>query len=723
MRSTFKVFLLLAVLLFVLSLACRLPGGSTPSESESLQSTIYVQQTQLAEKENPASEGLQSTAGPDGGLPLTDSEGQLVNPDTGSGSQGDFEFLGQIGGSSYAVAADGGTAFVGEGPRLVALDVSNPAAPTRIGQSEMLPGLVLGVQLVGEYAYVAARYGGLHIFDVSDPAHPALLSSIQPKSASCNAVAVQGDLAYLACNPSGLFIVDISSPQSPIEVSSQKVPGTMLSIAVVGQYAYLVDGTNQQGLVAVDVSDPGNPEKTGTFTVMDVPDPQHENYSFYSVRACGNHLCLAAVQDGLVVLDLSNPAVPAYAGRYDTQVASGLAVDGDVVYLVDDMDGLHVVDISNPARPEQTGTMPTTVGGFEFSVQQTAERGVFVQGKTLYISDQAYGLTVVDVSQPDSPKRVGHYETPVPDSLFGIKVQGDYAYVIGDTSGFRVVNIADPARMAEVSHDNSRKDLYLQAPNALVVEGNRAYISDANYPFHVYDISNPADPVQTGAVFDHEASDGAYDLAVAGETAYLAGWGGNDAFYPGNGLWAVDISNPDEPEPVGFVDVPNKLWSLAASGSTLYALDGLVDDKDSAPLSLRVFDLSNPHQPVEAGSVVMQGMMPGMLSGILVHGNHLYANLMMPMGVKSFDISDPVKPVEISGLPMSFSGSPGMVQAGNYLFVGGTIVYDVSNAAQPTMVGAAPGVVGAWDCDVVGDRVYIIAPMQGLYVYRFKPLS
>ena len=93
------------------------------------------------------------------------------------------------------------------------------------------------------------------------------------------------------------------------------------------------------------------------------------------------------------------------------------------------------------------------------------------------------------------------------------------------------------------------------------------------------------------------------------------------------------------------------------------------------------------------------------------------------MGIRIFDISNPLQPVEISGPQMNFSNSPGMAKVGDYLFVGGTMVYDVRDPAQPTIAGMVADVMGAWDCDVVGDRVYIVTQMQGLYVYRFKPLS
>ena len=719
MRSTIKVFLLFALVLFTVSLACQLPGIPAQSDVEGLQSTISAQETLLAEQGGPAQAGQQSTAAPEGELPLGDAGGQQPG---GTALQENFEFLGQIGGSSYAVAVDGSTACLGEGPRVVTLDVSDPTAPRRIGQSEVLPGLVMDVQMDGRYAYAVSLYGGLHVLELSNPADPRLLSSINPENPGCWAVVLADGLAYLACNPSGLFIVDVSSPENPVALSSGQVPGVMTSLALVGHYIYGTD-VNSQGLVAIDVSDPRSPEKVGVFTVRDVPEPQHETYTFSGVRPCGQWLCLAAAQDGLVVLDLTDPTSPAFAGRYDTPVASGLFVAREAVYVVDDMDGLHVVGLSDPTRPEGIGRMPTSVDGFEFSVQEGDDRGMAVWGETLYITDPAYGLTVVDISQPENPRRVGHYETPVPDWLFGVKVRDDYAYVIGRTSGFRVVDVADPARMVEVSHDNSRKDVFLQGPFGLEVIGDYAYIADANYPFHVYDISNPASPVQVGAVFDDAAPDGATDVVIAGQTAYLSGWGAKDAFYPGRGLWVVDVGSPNNPQAAGFVDLPNREWSLAISGSILYALDGTVDKEDSAPLSLRVLDISDPFHPVEAGEVMMEGMAPGMPTAILVEGNRLYANLMLPMGTRIFDISNPLQPVEIPGPPMTFSNSPGMAKAGDYLFVGGTIAYDVSNPAQPVIAGAVTDMVGAWECVVVGDRVYVATLKQGLYVYRFKPLS
>src|SRR5512135_993571 len=63
--------------------------------------------------------------------------------------------VGQIGGTSYSVAVAGNRAFLSVGPRLVILDVTQPAAPVVLGQTAPLPNVIQGVTLSGTYAYVA----------------------------------------------------------------------------------------------------------------------------------------------------------------------------------------------------------------------------------------------------------------------------------------------------------------------------------------------------------------------------------------------------------------------------------------------------------------------------------------------------------------------------------------------------------------------------------------
>ncbi len=52
------------------------------------------------------------------------------------------------------------------GPRLVVLDISNPAKPRVVGQTGVLPGVVRDVAVSGGYAYVADGEAGLLILQI-----------------------------------------------------------------------------------------------------------------------------------------------------------------------------------------------------------------------------------------------------------------------------------------------------------------------------------------------------------------------------------------------------------------------------------------------------------------------------------------------------------------------------------------------------------------------------
>ena len=77
----------------------------------------------------------------------------------------------------HRVAVTDGIAYVADGlGGLVMVDVSNPRAPTRLGQLAELPGYARDVALAGDYAYLALQDGGMAIVDVSDPLRPVLVA-------------------------------------------------------------------------------------------------------------------------------------------------------------------------------------------------------------------------------------------------------------------------------------------------------------------------------------------------------------------------------------------------------------------------------------------------------------------------------------------------------------------------------------------------------------------
>lgn len=75
-------------------------------------------------------------------------------------------------------------------------------------------------------------------------------------------VDVEGNYAYVADFKDGLRIIDMSNPAAAHEVGFLDTPGTAYDVKVVGNYAYVADGY-YGGLRIINVSNPAAPVETG----------------------------------------------------------------------------------------------------------------------------------------------------------------------------------------------------------------------------------------------------------------------------------------------------------------------------------------------------------------------------------------------------------------------------------------------------------------------------
>jgi hypothetical protein len=118
------------------------------------------------------------------------------------------KLVGQIGGLTRSVALQGNYAYIGIGPRLVILDVSNPTHPAVAGRTDVLPWIMRGLAVMGTYAYVAAAGSGLRIINITNPGAPSEVGFCDTPG-NAFGVAVAGSYAYVADSEGGLVILDL----------------------------------------------------------------------------------------------------------------------------------------------------------------------------------------------------------------------------------------------------------------------------------------------------------------------------------------------------------------------------------------------------------------------------------------------------------------------------------------------------------------------------------
>lgn len=343
------------------------------------------------------------------------------------------ELVSQISGTAvYAVALQGNHAYIGVGPQLVILNVSDPSHPTVVGQTDSLPGNVGEVAVVGNHAYVAAG-NGLSIINISDPAHPIKVGSGSISGIAWG-VAISGTYAYVAdVHPTkgGLHIINISDPTHPIEVGFYNAGGMTSDVAVTGNYAYITAGS---WLRVINVADPTHPTQVGSVTVAGTA---------YGIAIAGD-FAYVAWEGFLRIFSIATPAFPIGVGGYPTTQAYNVAVSGRYAYIAGGDSGLRIINISNPARPTEAGFYDTPGRAWNAAVS----------GNYIYVADRDGGLILWFAPATTSPIPIeGGTLTSTPDTTTYIFPSGTFTDTVIITHTPRYPgNAPSPGSLIGISH-------------------------------------------------------------------------------------------------------------------------------------------------------------------------------------------------------------------------------------------------------------------------------
>ena len=297
---------------------------------------------------------------------------------------------------------------------------------TIVGSVEMDTDYAKDVHVSGSYAYVANEYSGLQVIDISNPQQPVIVGSTDTTSNDllyANGVYASGSYAYVVDNTSGIGfqVVNVENPQQPVFLGRVDSPFYAHDISVSGPYAYVVDDTFNRGLKIIDITNPQQPAIIGSMFI------------FYSkgVDVSGSYAYVADGDNGLDVIDISNPRVLEIAGHMDTpDYANAIYVSGSYAYVADGDNGLEVADIRNPQTPVIIGNVDTS--GYA--------NAIYVSGSYAYVADGNDGLEVVDIRNPQKPVIVDQVD--IPGYTTSIYVRDAYAYVTAGI-GLYVIRIFD----------------------------------------------------------------------------------------------------------------------------------------------------------------------------------------------------------------------------------------------------------------------------------------
>jgi hypothetical protein len=600
-----------------------------------------------------------------------------------------IESVGALGGIIPTFAVNGTLAFLIQGSLLTVLDISTPAAPTRIGHIPLLWGA--DTLAVADGIVYAAAYGIVQIIDVHNPALPVEVARFRAHAA-VDHIQVVGTSAYLTEGSDGVEIVDISDLSRPMHLAQYAQPVCRGCFLVVGNLAYVTNYSNV--LTILDISNPSVPITRGSFTLSAPAQTEFWRVVVEDKRAYIGALTSVSsgVQPRLITLDITHPEHPLLLGNAELP-APVVTVSGDIAYTKSDTQ-LQIFDIGDPAHPIARGTYTGTL-------MQVIGEIVQVVGDRVYLADYLAALKLLDVSNPDNPIVLGSYATPpglkYPDS---IQVVGSTGYV--QSRGLQVLDLTTPISPTLRGHYASEYALSIH------VAGGHAYMDIGDNQLKLLDVSDPDVPALMGTLplrFAQavvEVQNRAYILAVEPASC------GRSCIIYHHVLNAVDVSTPAAPQILGRIQLfdSNSIdtGSVIVKGAFAYIAWGG---------ALRIVDVTIPAMPVARATfpIAASGNRMQML------GNLAYVTSMA--GLSILDLTDPLKPI-LLGRTGSLGDVAYSIQVqGSLAFVGsssGVRVIDISHPTRPIPRASYADARGP--VDVVGDLIYVAGGTAGLHMLR-----
>jgi hypothetical protein len=249
----------------------------------------------------------------------------------------------------------------------------------------------------------------------------------------------------------------------------------LMDCEISGVRAFLAVGVNN-GIEQYDISDPGRPVRTFA-----------GGPNCWRLRQYADTLLLAFCRrEGVVLCDIRG-ATPSQLGRYDppgaTEALEGGALVGTTLYAAAHQNGVYVIDVSNPAAPQKTGALlldsnavwniesrdsflfcangrfGLAVVGLEGGPHPVAclslpglANDIVLDGNVAVLSLGASGLATVDVSNPGRPSLL---DTTTSDGCaWGIGARG-HSVIVGAWTGLELVDVTDPTRIQKTGWDHT----------------------------------------------------------------------------------------------------------------------------------------------------------------------------------------------------------------------------------------------------------------------------
>ncbi len=502
--------------------------------------------------------------------------------------------------------------------QLHVLDFSSPDSVFHkitidIGEIDMTNSY-LNLDKKDTYIYVTGAYTvdrhTLKIIDFSNTSNP-VISGWFDHYITVD-IEVSDNYAYITDDAGGIHTVDISIPTNLITYGSVRlpIPDTIpdeFNLKVYGNRAYMYFYDNY-AVYTIDLSNSNVPSV--------IPNTRIEmGHCLTDVSASGYNV-YASVWDWkqLYVVNIETPESPVIINRSDVSVgfAWGIDVEGNYAYVtlgataVPEISpgGLTIFDISNPESPVECGHSANDSNFVNHEVQvyvDTTEMNAYlVSGKPFInyagaMQSENPGLRIVDVSNPDNLTELGsYYFNDTAHQCQDVFKDGNYAYIAASEGGLYIIDVSDAENPTFVYQWN----LLSGNARAVFISDNYAYVAyDRNLV--ILDISDPTAPSQVSNYFIGASCN---DVLIKNNYAFVV---------TSNALRVLDVQDPTNPRevvsqedvfcsPPIHLDINDSYIYVACDGGGIYTFEFSgsmveVEESDKEITSLYALEKNYPN--------------------------------------------------------------------------------------------------------------------------------
>ncbi|MBN1297198.1 hypothetical protein JXA80_10490 [bacterium] len=233
------------------------------------------------------------------------------------------------------------------------VDISNRYEPVSLGSYET-SGSPQNVHVIGDRMYLCDLYG-LYILDISNPAAITRLGTVWlAREGNPYDVRVMGLHAFIANGWKGMKVVDVSDPADPKWIATWPGDNAKSYVAVQERQGHLFFLDPSRGIDVLDVSNPLQPVQVAALSF--------DGFSANDFLIDGNLLALAVGESGIQIWDIGSLESPVLVARADTPGdALGVTLSDSHVFVADEFD-LAVFRrrpfSADPASPQITIASP-----------------------------------------------------------------------------------------------------------------------------------------------------------------------------------------------------------------------------------------------------------------------------------------------------------------------------------------------------------------------------